>query len=99
MLSPVKIWRNQKNLYLILGKIGKIISWTVIRVPPEGFSMFAPYPIVIVELEDGSHMTVQMVDWEKENLKKGQKVIVVVRRACESVEDGVISYGLKVRPL
>lgn len=99
MLSPVKIWRNQKNLHTRLGKTGKIISWTVIRVPPEGFGIFAPYPVVIVELEDRSRMTVQMVDWNREHLKKSQKVVVVVRRACESMEDGVISYGLKVKPI
>ncbi len=99
MLSPVKIWRNQKNFHTHLGKIGKIVSWTVIRVPPEKYGAFAPYPIVIVEFDDKSRMTLQMVDWNITHLKKGQKVSVIIRRACESVEDGVISYGLKVRPL
>jgi len=99
MLSPVKVWRNQKTIHTLLGKTGTIISWTIIRVPPEGFSTLAPYPVVIVQLDDGVRITAQMVDWEEGRVSIGQRVTVVVRKACESVEDGVISYGTKVRPL
>lgn len=99
MISPVKIWRNQKNLHAYLGKTGRIFSWTVIRVPPEGFSSLAPYPVVLVELDDKSRMMVQLVDWQPEQLKKNQKIVLVIRRLCESQEDGVIQYGLKARPL
>jgi len=53
MLSPVKIWRNQKKTASLIGKTGKIVSWTVIRVPPADFTDQAPYPVVLVELTEG----------------------------------------------
>jgi len=99
MLSPVKIWRNQKHIASRLGLSGKIISWSLIRVPPDGFSDQAPYPIAIVELENGSRILSQVVDWERDVLKIGQKVKTVVRRTIEATQDGVIPYGIKVKPI
>lgn len=99
MLSPVKIWRNQKHIASQLGLVGKIISWSLIRVPPDGFSDQAPYPIAVVELENGSRILSQVVDWKTDSLKHGQKVKTVVRRTIEATQDGVIPYGIKVKPI
>lgn len=110
MISPVKIWRNQKHVTARLGKTGTIVAWTVIRVPPAGFSDQAPYPVVLVKLTDGTHMTAQLVDppatlseamragWTKDPLI-GVSVITVVRRIMKPNTDGVIPYGIKVKPL
>lgn len=98
MQSPVKIWRNQKSIAKILGKTGKIVSWTVIRVPPAGFSSLAPYPVVLVELTGGERMTAQLVDWEEKYLTIGQRVVTVVRRVTEPNAEGIIPYGIKVKP-
>ncbi|MEK7543615.1 MAG: OB-fold domain-containing protein [Patescibacteria group bacterium] len=103
MLSPVKLWRNQKNVGKMLGKIGKIISWTMVRVPPADFSDQAPYPVVLVELSGGERITAQLVDPPaggqagKEKLM-GMKVITVVRRTIKPNNEGVIPYGIKVKP-
>lgn len=83
----------------MLGREGKIVSWTVVRVPPAGFSSLAPYPVVIVELADGKRISAQMVDWTQEDLVFGKKVKVVVRRLSEAPTEGVIPYGIKVKPL
>ena len=99
MQSPVKLWRNQKYTQVLLGKRGTIVSWTLIRVPPEGFSAQAPYPVAIVQLEDKRRITVQMVDWEPEHCKVGQAVRVVLRRITEPSSEGIIPYGAKVKPL
>ncbi len=105
MNSPVKIWRNQKSIAKILGKTGKIVSWTVIRVPPAGFSSLAPYPVVLVELTGGMRMTAQLVDlpaqagWEEKYLKIGQRVVTIVRRVTEPNAEGIIPYGIKVKAL
>jgi len=99
MNSPVKIWRNQKHIAKLLGKEGKIVSWTIVRVPPTGFSSLAPYPVVVVELVDGGRITAQLVDWTEKDLAFGTKVNVVVRRVSEPETEGVINYGIKVRPL
>lgn len=98
MLSPVKIWRNQKHIASRLGKVGTIVSWSLIRVPPEGFSEQAPYPIAIVKLTDGDQICAQVVDWDKP-LKTGQRVQTVLRRTIDASHDGVIPYGIKVKPL
>lgn len=82
----------------MLGRTGKILSWTVVRVPPADFSDQAPYPVALVELDDG-RITAQLVDWEDKNLKTGQKVTTVVRRTVKPNSEGVIPYGIKVKPI
>lgn len=99
MQSPVKIWRNQKKITNLLGESGKIISWTIIRTPPAQFMDQAPYGVVLVELEDGMRLTAQLVDWQPKQLKIGQRVTTVVRRVTQPNSDGVIPYGIKVKPL
>lgn len=95
----MKIWRNQKYIAKMLGREGVIVSWTVVRVPPGGFSNLAPYPVVIVELVGGGRIMAQLVDWTDEDLIVGRRVKVVVRRICEPTSEGVIPYGVKVKPV
>jgi uncharacterized OB-fold protein len=104
MNSPVKIWRNQKYIATMLGREGNIVSWTVIRVPPAGFSNLAPYPVVIVDLVGGERITAQLVDppaveagWTEKLI--GMRVRVVVRRIREPTTEGIIPYGIKVKPV
>jgi len=99
MISPVKVWRNQKYVKGMIGKTGTVISWTIIRVPPADFGYQAPYPVVIVKLDGGENITAQMVDYEKKNISIGQKVVTVVRRTIQSQTDAVIPYGIKVKPI
>jgi len=98
MNSPVKIWRNQKHIAHMLGREGTIVSWTIIRLPPSGFSNLAPYPVVIVDLSD-SRITAQLVDWSEEDLTEGRRVKIVVRRISEPTTEGIIPYGIKVKPI
>jgi uncharacterized OB-fold protein len=99
MVSPVKIWRNQRKIAKLVGKTGTIISWTLIRVPPEGFASYAPYPVVIVKLDGGERLTVQLVDWIAEDLEIGRWVRTVVRKIGEADSEGVLVYGIKAKPL
>lgn len=99
MQSPVKIWRNQKKVARLVGKIGTVISWTMIRIPPGEFSDQAPYPVVLVALSDGSRIMGQLVDYTEKHLHFRQQVITVIRRVTKPNPDGVIPYGIKVKPL
>jgi len=99
MSSPIKIWRNQKNIAGLLGKKGKIISWTFVRIPPAGFENQAPYPVALVKLESGKTIMVQVVDFAERNLKFGRKVETILRRTMQADISDVIPYGIKVRPL
>jgi len=98
MISPVKIWRHQKKVNQLLGKTGKIVSFTLIRVAPVEFKQQVPYPVVVVRIEDGRGVVGQLVDWEKKNLKLGQKVKTVYRKIREPESEGIIPYGIKFKP-
>lgn len=98
-ISPVKIWRHQKEITSFLGKEGKIVSWTIIRVPPAGYEQEAPYPVVLIEFKDRKRMVGQLVDWTKEDLQIGKKLRVVYRRVRKPDLEGVIPYGVKFKPL
>ncbi len=96
--TPVKLWRRQENVGSIIGKIGKVLNWTIIRVPAKAFAKEAPYPVVIVELENRERMIGQLVDWEEKDLKKGKKVVAVLRRSFIGDSESVIVYNIKFKP-
>jgi uncharacterized OB-fold protein len=97
MTSPIKIWRDQKNISDLLGKRGEIISWTIVRQPPAGFEAQAPYAMALVLLEDGQTIMAQIVDYSDKDLESGKKVATVVRREKIADNDGIIPYGIKVK--
>jgi len=99
MISPVKIWRNQKKIREVLNQSGKIISFTRVFMPPAGFENQAPYAIVLVKLASDRNYIAQLVDFEEKHLKIGQKVITVLRRTRSPSEEGIIPYGVKFKPL
>lgn len=77
---------------------GKIFSYTVIRVPPTGFKMYAPYVIAIVELDEGCKLVSQVVDVELEQVKIGMPVKTCFRKIREDNSSGLILYGFKFKP-
>lgn len=99
MLSPVKIWRNQKKVRQLLNLEGQIVSFTKVHVPPAGFESQTPYVVAIVKLNKGISYTAQLVDLKEEHLFIGQKVKTVLRRTKEAGEEGVIPYGIKFKPI
>lgn len=96
--SPVKIWRTQKKIAKHLGKEGIIESYTIIKVPPLGFENLAPYPVVLVALNK-EKLIGQLVDYEKEDIRIGRKVEVVLRRVKQPSKEGIIPYGIKFKPV
>lgn len=99
MISPVKIWRRQKEIRKLIGKKGRVVAWTKIYTPGSDFKKYAPYPVVLVELENKEKVYGQLVDYEKEDLKNGSQVVSILRKVRTSSEDGVIAYGVKFKPL
>lgn len=75
------------------------MSWTLVRVPPAGFSDQAPYPVAVVKLATGIRITAQLVDYLPEHVTVGQHVVTVIRRITEPNVEGIIPYGIKVKPL
>lgn len=99
VISPVKIWRRQKQLSKLIGKTGTIVSFSLVRVPPKDFMQQAPYPVVIVEFEKDERTIGQLVDWSEEDLQIGQKVVAVLRRVRTEDHEDIIPYTIKFKPL
>ena len=99
MISPVKIWRRQKEIRKLIGKKGRVVAWTKIFTPGSDFKKYAPYQVVLVELKNKKKIYGQLVDYEDSDLKTGKKVISVLRKVRSSTDDGVIAYGVKFKLL
>ncbi len=81
-----------------LAEAGTVLTYTIIRVPPEGFEDQTPYAVGIAELEDGVKLTAQIVDCDPALLKVGMRVRLEFRRLSEDGEAGIIHYGYKFVP-
>jgi len=99
MISPIKVWRRQKEIRKLLGQRGKVLTWTQIYVAGPNFKQYAPYPVVLVKLDDGQKVFGQLVDYENKDLKINAKVVSVLRKVRETDHDDVIAYGIKFKPL
>jgi len=84
--------------YEFSGK-GKVISWTIVRNPPSGFEYYKPYPLALVQLEEGPVVLAQLTDVDPEEIDFGMEVEVVTRKVREFDEDGIILYSYKFRPV
>ena len=75
---------------------GKILSYTIIRVAPDGFERYSPYVVALVKLEDGPVVSAHVVGYnENEEMKIGASVRMVFRKLYEDGSSGVINYGFK----
>ena len=81
-----------------LAEAGRLITYTVIRVPPRPFADQTPYALAIVELDDGVRLMGQVVDCGFEELKIGKRVKREFRKVSEEGEAGLIHYGYKFVP-
>ncbi len=81
-----------------LAEKGKVLTFTIIRVPPQQFVDQAPYAVGIVELDDGVKLTGQIVDCDLEDLKIGQRVKIEFRKIFDEGEAGILCYGYKFVP-
>ncbi len=72
------------------------MTYTVVRVPPAGFTEQTPLPIALVELTDGVRVMVQIGDVaDPDELEIGMPVRLEFRRISWDGEAGVIFYGHK----
>jgi uncharacterized OB-fold protein len=80
---------------LTLSGSGEIVTYTVVRVAPEGFEREAPYVVAIVQLDEGPRITSQVVDCEPEDVAIGSRVRAVFRKINDEGPAGAIYYGYK----
>lgn len=77
---------------------GKLLTYTIIRTPPEGFEDSAPYAVGIVKMNEGINVMGQITDCDPANLKIGDKLISKFRRINEEGKTGLIMYSYKFVP-
>jgi hypothetical protein len=80
-------------------RTGKILTHTVIRVPPAPFKDQAPYAVAVVEMDDGPRITTQVVDWKEGQLGEGQRIRLEFRKIFSEGGAGPIQYGYKAVPV
>jgi len=96
MLSPVKLWRRQKEIRSILGKKGKVVTATTVFVPTPEFKKYAPYTVVLVDFGHGIKAFGQLADTH-DDCRTGTRVVAVLRKTKEVMQEDVIAYGIKFR--
>lgn len=80
---------------VVLDDEGTLLTFTVIRVGSEKFSTETPFPVGIVQLNDGVKITTQIADADVDELEIGQKVKIVFRKIQEEGKAGILCYGYK----
>ncbi len=82
---------------------GKVYSYSIIASggsPPE-FANFeravGPYPIAIVELDEGLRIMAQLTECDPGEVKIGMEVEATLRKVYE--DEGIIRYGIKFKPV
>jgi len=76
---------------------GKILSYTIIRTPPENFKYQKPYAVALVELEGGGRLQCQVCDTPLDQVDVGKEVEIVFRKIFSEGEAGIHCYGYKCR--
>ncbi|MFP4527992.1 MAG: Zn-ribbon domain-containing OB-fold protein [Candidatus Kapaibacterium sp.] len=74
---------------------GKILSFTIINIAADQFAKQTPFPVAIIETDEGARLTAQVVDCQPEDVKIGAKVELVFRKLIEEGGSGIINYGYK----
>ena len=74
---------------------GTILTYTVVHIPADDYSLMSPFVVAIIETEEGARLTAQVVDCEEEDVKTGAKVELVFRKIMEEGHSGIINYGYK----
>ena len=74
---------------------GKLLTYTIIRIASDKFSIQAPYAVGIVELNDGVKLTTQLADVDFDKIKIGMKLRLVFRKIQDEGAAGLHCYGFK----
>lgn len=85
------------ELFPLSGK-GTIYSFTTVTAPGADFEAFAPYPLALIQLDEGPIITAQLTDVSGP-VEIGQRVEMVIRKLRTDGARGIIVYGPKFRPL
>ena len=81
-----------------LSKQGVLYSYTVVRVPPQGWPGEVPYILGQIDLPEGPQVLAEVVDCPQSGLKIGMLVELELR-SVSGAEDGPEKVVYKWRPI
>ena len=76
---------------------GEVVTYTIIHTASEEFDMQTPYPLAIIQLDEGPRMTGQVV-CDNDAIAIGMRVKPIFRKLGEDGAAGIIYYGTKFIP-
>ena len=91
-------WGNCQMEPVTIATTGKLLTFTIIRIPPTQFSDEAPYALGVCEMDDGARLTAQVVDCPLDEIEIGMPVKIEFRLIQRDGEAGILMYGYKVIP-
>jgi len=86
---------NRKFEMIRLKPEGTIKTFTVIHVAAEEFALQTPFPVAIIETDEGARLTAQVVDCKPEEVAIGKRVRFMLRRIQKEGNAGILQYGYK----
>lgn len=90
--------RKKATEKVVLSGMGKIVSFTIIHVPPERHELNHPYAMALIELDEGPKITSEIVGVNVDQVKIGMVVKAAFRKYGSDSADSVIVYGYKFTP-
>ena len=77
---------------------GRVVTATVIHVPPADLETQAPYAVAVVETPEGARLMLQVVDCTPSEVRPGMEVSLEFRRIRREGHGGILCYGHKAVP-
>ena len=90
--------RGREFELLRLTPSGKVVTSTVIHVPPDDFLNEAPYAMAVVETPEGARFMTQVVDCDPAQVLPGMELELEFRRIRAEGQSGILCYGHKGVP-
>ena len=76
---------------------GRVVTYTVVEIPPAEFDAQKPYVNAIVELDNGVRLTCMVAEAPPDKVEIGTEVEMIFRRLQTGREWEVLQYGYKAR--
>ncbi len=76
-------------------RTGKLVTYTILKEPAEGYRQFTPIYLGLVELDNGVRMLAQLTDVKEDDVKIGMRVRAVLRKLTQDGDSGLVYYGYK----
>ena len=82
----------------VISPRGRVVTSTVIHVPPGDLLMQAPYAMALVETPEGARLMAQVVDCDPAAVQPGMELKLEFRLIRREGHGGILCYGHKGVP-